>query len=81
MVLQYYSVHKFFCSDGKRIAKDDSVVYRNKIYEIYNDKGTWYLSDSHIGTDIKLEDAVMDNEGKIKVYFFNMGRRKEDDEV
>ncbi len=39
------------------------------------------MSDSHIGTDIKLEDAVMDNEGKIKVYFFNMGRRKEDDEV
>ena len=71
----------FFDSDGKRIAKDDSVVYRNKIYEIYNDKGTWYLSDSHIGTDIKLEDAVMDNEGKIKVYFFNMGRRKEDDEA
>lgn len=71
----------FFDSDGKRIAKDDSVVYRNKIYEIYNDKGTWYLSDSYIGTDIKLEDAVMDDEGKIKVYFFNMGRRKEDDEV
>lgn len=71
----------FFDSDGKRIAKDDSVVYRNKIYEIYNDKGTWYLSDSHMGTDIKLEDAVMDNEGKIKVYFFNMGRRKEDDKI
>lgn len=66
----------FFDSDGKRIAMDDSVVYRNKIYEIYNDKGTWYLSDFRIGTDIKLEDAVMDNEGKIRVYFFSMGRNE-----
>ena len=71
----------FFDSDGKRIAKDDRVVYRNKIYKIYNDKGTWCLYDSNIGTDIKLEDAVMDNEGKIRVYFLNMERRKEDDEV
>ena len=71
----------FFDSDGKRIAKDDSVVYRNKIYEIYNDKGTWYLSDSRIGADIKLEDAVMDNEGKIRVYFFSMGRRNESEKV
>ena len=65
----------FFDSDGKRIAEDDSVVYRNRIYEIYNNKGIWYLSDSHIGRDIKLEDAVMDNEGKLRIYFFNMERR------
>lgn len=75
MALQYYSIHKFFDSDGKRIAEDDSVVYRNRIYEIYNNKGIWYLSDSHIGRDIKLEDAVMDNEGKLRIYFFNMERR------
>lgn len=71
----------FLDSDGKRIAKDDSVVYRNRNYEIYNNKGIWYLSDSHIGRNIKLEDAVMDNEGKLRIYFFNMERRKEDNKV
>lgn len=62
----------YFDSDGRRIAKGDRVVYRNKIYKLYNDEGTWYLLDSDIRTDIKLENAVMDNEGKIKVYFISM---------
>lgn len=72
---------KYFDSDGKRIAQDDSVVYKNKIYELYNNEGTWYLQDFNKGTDIKLENAVADTEGKIRVYFFKMGRRKEEDEV
>ena len=71
----------YFDSDGKRIAKSDRVVYRNKIYELYNNKETWYLSDSHRETNIKLEDAVVDNDGKLKVYFLNMGRRNENNEV
>lgn len=78
----YYNTIRYtdyFDSDGKRIAKEDRVVYRNKIYELYNEKGTWYLLDSHVRTDIKLENAVMDTEGKIKVYFFSMGRRNEND--
>lgn len=80
----YYNTIRYtdyFDSDGKRIAEEDRVVYRNKIYGLYNEKGTWYLLDSHVGTDIKLENAVMDTEGKIKVYFFSMGRRNENDEV
>lgn len=69
---RWYSICRdytdFFDSDGKRIAENDRVVYRNRIYKLYNAKGTWYLSDYSTSSDIKLEDAVMDNEGKIKVY-------------
>lgn len=64
---------KFVDSDGKRISKEDYVVYRNKIYKIYNDQGTWYLFDSGRKTNIKLEDAVIDNEGKLKVYTMHLG--------
>ena len=71
----------FFDSDGKRIAQNDSVVYRNKIYELCKSEGIWYLQDFNKLTDIKLENAVADMEGKIQVYFLKMGRRKEEDEV
>lgn len=71
----------FFDSDGKRIAQNDSVVYRNKIYELCKSEGIWYLQDFNKLTDIKLENAVADMEGKIQVYFLKMGIRKEEDEV
>lgn len=64
-------------SDGKRIAEEDRVVYRNKIYKLYNWERTWYLKDFDVVTDIKLENAVMDREGRLRVWSFDMGRRNE----
>ena len=52
-----------------------------KIYELCKSEGIWYLQDFNKLTDIKLENAVADMEGKIQVYFLKMGRRKEEDEV
>lgn len=70
---------KFFDSDGKRIAEDDDVVYRNQIYQLYREKRTWMLIDDSGREVAKLEDAVRDVEGKIKVCLIDMGKRKEDE--
>lgn len=64
---------QFFDSEGKRIAQDDEIVYRNKIYSLCRVNGTWYLSDNDLSEGIKLEDAVTDK-GGLKVYHFNMGK-------
>ena len=80
----YYSTityTNFFDWDGKRIAEDDKVVYRNQIHRIYNNKGVWWVQDYSGKSTTKLEDAVMDAEGKLKVYYHNMGRKKQEDKI
>lgn len=72
---------EFFDLNGKRIAENDKVVYRNQIHNIYNDKGILWLED-YLGKRVtKLEDAVMDVDGQIKVYFYNMGKKREEDKI
>lgn len=50
------------------------MIYRNKIYSLYKEEKNWYLVDNNITEKIKLQEAVIDKEGKIKVYFYGMGR-------
>lgn len=69
-----YRYTDYFDSEGKRIAKEDKVIYRNKIYSLYKEEKNWYLVDNNITEKIKLQEAVIDKEGKIKVYFYGMGR-------
>ena len=68
-------ISDYFDSEGKRIAKEDKVIYRNKIYSLYKEEKNWYLVDNNITEKIKLQEAVIDKEGKIKVYFYGMGER------
>ena len=70
-----YRYTDYFDSEGKRIAKKDKVIYRNKIYSLYKEEKNWYLVDNNITEKIKLQEAVIDKEGKIKVYFYGMGER------
>jgi len=70
-----YRYTDYFDSEGKRIAKEDKVIYRNKIYSLYKEEKNWYLVDNNITEKIKLQEAVIDKEGKIKVYFYGMGER------
>lgn len=67
----------YFDSNGKRIAQNDKVVYKNKIYKLDKVNGIWYLKDNYTKTDIKLEDAVADKEDNIKIHYYSMGRREE----
>ena len=69
-----YRYNDYFDSEGKRIAKEDKVIYRNKIYSLYKEEKEWYLVDKTT-EKIKLQEAVIDKEGKIKVYFYGMGER------
>ena len=69
-----YRYTDYFDSEGKRIAKEDKVIYRNKIYSLYKEEKDWYLVDNTT-EKIKLQEAVIDKEGKIKVYFYGMGER------
>jgi hypothetical protein len=70
-----YRYTDYFDSEGKRIAKEDKVIYRNKIYSLYKEEKNWYLVNNNITEKIKLQEAVIDKEGKIKVYFYGMGER------
>ena len=60
-----YRYTDYFDSEGKRIAKEDKVIYRNKIYSLYKEEKDWYLVDNTT-EKIKLQEAVIDKEGKIK---------------
>ena len=50
------------------------MIYRNKIYSLYKEEKDWYLVDN-TREKIKRQEAVIDKEGKIKVYFYGMGER------
>lgn len=70
----------YYDSNGKRIAKDDYIVYYGKRYKIYFtggvrgintlDKKEWRLEDlssTSCGNNISLEDAVKDSAGNLFV--------------
>lgn len=66
----------FWDCEGKRIPQDWKVVYRNRLYELFCEDGKWWLSarDKRFLTkDVALEDAVMDENGKIRVYQYSVG--------
>lgn len=70
----------YFDSEGKRIAKDDEVVYKNRVYRVFDKKGEWFLSKNLCGLmneDEKLEDAVVDERNKVKVCYYGMGEKDE----
>lgn len=75
----YYRAIKytdFWDCEGKRIPQDWKVVYRNRIYDLFCEDGKWWLSagDTRFMTnDVALEDAVMDKEGKLRVYQYGVG--------
>lgn len=72
---------EYFDSQGKRIAEDDKVVYKNKIYDLYSDKGVYYIHDYRKGTSIKLEEALADKDGNLRIFYFDMGKKKAKDNM
>ena len=85
----YYTNKKytqFFDVDGKRISRDDKVVYNQKIYQVFSIKHEdfenrfepieWCLAEysvSILKKVISLEEAVKDEKGHLKIYKFGMG--------
>lgn len=66
----------YFDAEGKRIPEEGDVIYKNKIYKTIFCKGIWYLRDNThaiIQENIKLEDAVNDKEGNLRVHYWGMG--------
>ena len=72
----------YFDTNGKRIAEDVDVVYRNKIYGLHKEDNNWYLNEkgnTFLNKDLLLEKAVQDSEGFLKVYYHGMGERGKKD--
>lgn len=66
----------YFDSEGKRIPEEGDVIYKNKIYKTFFCNGIWYLRDNThaiVQENIKLEDAVNDKEGNLRVHYWGMG--------
>lgn len=69
----------FWDCEGKRIPQDWKVVYRNRLYDLFCEEGKWWLSarDTRFMTnDVALEDAVMDKDGKLRVYQYGVGEMR-----
>lgn len=62
----------YYDSEGELIPESNEIVYRNRIYNMHWEDGEWWLSTkknpNFLCKEIKLSDAVMDVEGKIRVY-------------